>query len=611
MVDVYPAVQISGLAIAANRDSALGINEILALPADAFIQLPAGSMDISDPSWGRSLWLRITLTAHEAVPHQTPSLVTILEIQKPYLDQLNLYRPPLSASGAWQVQRAGDFLPKEAWSLPGQFPRFLLPSQSELLAMPGGQMAVYLHVPHRIPASFNVKVWSAIKLMENIQIDYLLLGITLGALLFAVMVSIGLLIYHRDRLFIWYALYALSVLLASLSHAGLAFQYVWPWGGLWPSNAAIVFMLLAATSQLQFCKLLFMSSSQSVWPVRWCETLGVINTGVALIFPWIGLEYWTSIIIAAQALIVVSMITSCTVIFATWRLGNKLALALAITYIPLFLTVLFSMLEAQGFLGIPEMSYNAPIYAAAFEVTLLGLFLQWFGHERHGKIEHDRALASTDPLTGFASASSFRKHLHNAWQSPPHPAHDTAVVYISLRNENQSGQRLEHLLQRCVRVLRSATNSQDVVARLDGRLLALLLPDTGMGEQLSQRLSRIIALGLMPDSSDPKGDLLQFRIAYTTRLHYRHDLAQLHQQLRELLEEKTRWGSKPIRVIDHRSSGKSMPREVIDSEQLENIWNRAVAQDVRDSQQIGSSRNTVSAERSVIGQNASTLPSKP
>ena len=181
MVDVYPAVQISGLAIAANRDSALGINDILALPADAFIQLPAGSMDVSDPSWGRSLWLRITLTAHKAVPDQSPSLVTILEIQKPYLDQLTLYRPPLSVGGAWQVQRAGDFLPKDAWSLPGQFPRFLLPSPSELLAMPGGQMAVYLHVPHRIPANFDVKVWSAVKLMENIQSDYLLLGITLGA----------------------------------------------------------------------------------------------------------------------------------------------------------------------------------------------------------------------------------------------------------------------------------------------------------------------------------------------------------------------------------------------------------------------------------------------
>ena len=329
------------------------------------------------------------------------------------------------------------------------------------------------------------------------------------------------------------------VLLASLSHAGLAFQYLWPWGGLWPSNAAIVFMLLAATSQLQFCKLLFMSSSQSIWPARWCEGLGIINAVVAIFFLWIGIEYWTVIIIVAQVLVVASMVTSSVLIFASWRLGNKLAVALAMTYIPLFLTVLLSMLEAQGFLGLPEVSYNAPIYAAAFEVILLGLFLQWFGHERQGKIAHDRALASTDPLTGFASASSFRKLLNTAWHSPPDPAQDTAVVYITLLNETRSAQRLNQLIHRSVRVLRSATNNQDVVGRLDGRLLALILPGTGMGEQLSQRLSRIIALGLMPDTSDPQAESLQLRIAYTTRFHYRHDLAQLHQQLRELLEEKS------------------------------------------------------------------------
>jgi hypothetical protein len=112
---------------------------------------------------------------------------------------------------------------------------------------------------------------------------------------------------------------------------------------------------------------------------------------------------------------------------------------------------------------------------------------------------------------------------------------------------------------------------------LDGRLLALILPGTGMGEQLSQRLSRIIALGLMPDTSDPQAESLQLRIAYTTRFHYRHDLAQLHQQLRELLEEKKRWGSKPIRVIDHRKSSNSLPREIIDSSDLEDKWNQALA----------------------------------
>ena len=375
MVDVYPGVQITGLAILPNADSLLGIEQIEATPPEAFRELPHGERAVSDPTWDRSLWLKITLHAHGPVANQLPSSVSILEIQKPYLDQVTLYTPTVKAGERWQVQRAGDFLAKELWSLPGQFPRFILPTLSELQALPGGQMVAYLHVPHRIPASFDVKVWSAAQLMANIQSDYVLLGITYGSMLLAVLLSIALLVFHRDQLFVWYAAYASSALLASLSHSGLAFQYLWPWGGMWPSNAVLCFALVAAAAQLQFCKLMFMPSKLRTWRVVLCEWLGGVSVVAALVLALVSREFWTPAIFVSQAFIVASMLLSTSLITSAWRRGNKLAMAVAPTYLPLFVAVVLAMGNAQGFIWLPEIGYNAPLYAVALEVALLALCL--------------------------------------------------------------------------------------------------------------------------------------------------------------------------------------------------------------------------------------------
>ncbi len=124
MVDVYPGVAVANLAILANADASIGIEQIQATPPEAFRALPDGRLAVRDPSWDRSLWIRLTLRVGEPVAGKAASTTSVLEVQKPYLDQLTLYTPAAAPTGGWQAQRAGDFLAKDQWSLPGQFPRF-------------------------------------------------------------------------------------------------------------------------------------------------------------------------------------------------------------------------------------------------------------------------------------------------------------------------------------------------------------------------------------------------------------------------------------------------------------------------------------------------------
>ncbi|MFM7330854.1 MAG: 7TM diverse intracellular signaling domain-containing protein [Brachymonas sp.] len=576
MVDVHPGVRISNLAVLTNADLSLRIDQIQATPPEAFGKVPEGQIRVSDPTWARSIWLKITLRAHEPVANQTPSAASILEIQKPYLDEVALYTPSAHARGGWQVQRAGDSIPKSDWSLPGQFPRFVLPVVSDLLALPEGQMVVYLHVPHRMPASFDLKVRSDTDLMEDIQRDHLLLGLTFGCILLATLLSIALFAYHRDSLFVWNALYAAAALLASASHSGLAFQYLWPWGGMWPSNAVLFFALIGSAAQLQFCKLMFAPTTSRTWHVALCDWLGVVALVSAVAITFVNRDGWLIAIFASQGAIVAGMLVSSTLIVqACWR-GNKFAIASALTYLPLFIAVVIVMANAQGFIGLPEFGYNAPLYAVAVEVALLALCLLWFGHERHGQLERKRALAATDSLTGFSTADAFHNRLLQDWQSADAQRKDLAVAFVELQTKGISREHSDQLLMRSVRILRSATRSQDMVARLDGQLIAIIMPNIRIGDELNQILSRIVALGLIPDRGDPQATTLQFRIAATTRWQLREPVANVEPRLRQLLSEPEGWSNRPIRLVKQVTKTPPGSPKMIDSGDLEALWAQAL-----------------------------------
>ncbi len=480
------------------------------------------------------------------------------------------------------MQRAGDAIPASEWSLPGQFPRFILPTLDEVRAGPGERLELYLHIPHRIPASFRINLMTSAQLMHDMQWGWLLLGITFGAMLLAALVSAAFMVLHRDRIFVWYGLYAVAALFACLTHSGIAFHLLWPHGGLWPSTALLFFMLMAAACQLQFAKLLFISDSKARIPVRASEALGVLNVAVALIFPWISMNHWVAVLFLAQGLVVLSMLGTATLVIIAWRRGNHLARALMLTFVPLFATVCLGLLEGQSLVNLPQVSYNAPIYAAALEVILLGLVLQWFARERHGEVERERALASTDPLTGFLTAAHFHQALRQAWSDAQRDNTDVSIAYVELPIASFSKRLSDDTVKRTVRILRTVTDEADTVGRLDGQTLAILMPGVSINEKLSVRLSRIVALGLMPEDNRPGSEKLKFRIVATSRRAFMANVRQLDTDLRHLLMSTSIWRNKSIRILGGRQD--SRLADFVESQVLADIWEEALQDELQPSE---------------------------
>lgn len=571
IASVYPALSIQQVAVLADANVNMDFDQVQMLPPGAFVDLPRGQLKVKDRSWDRATWIRILLVPAPAVSEKSPSHLTLLEIPKPYLDEITLYSPSLAG---WTQQRAGDMLATKEWTLPGQFPRFALPSLAQVQSSPGGSIVVYLHVPHRLPLSFEAQLLSEADLASDIQQDFLLLGITIGTMAMAVALSLALLLFHRNSLFAWYAVYAGAALFASLSHAGIANLYLWPGGGTWPSVALLCFMLIAAAGQLQFCKLLYMRTSSGTLAVNLVQVLGALCLGCALSLPFWSSRWWTVSILVAQSMVLLSMLGSCYLIAVAWRNGNRLAMALALSFVPLFCTVSLALMDAQGLLVLPQLGYNAPLYALAFEVVLLGLCLQWFGHEHYGKLERDRALASTDPLTGFLNRDSFTRELAQAWAQGQELDQDSCVAYFRVLGKDNNTTLDPAKLKRAVRLVRTVTREQDSVARLDDRTLAVLMPCMRPGQELTERLSRLIALGLIPDRHDRRNPTLRIRVVATSVLMFDKSQAALDGDLRRWLDASEPWERKSIHLIPkHKSASRSF---AADSEALDSMWERAL-----------------------------------
>ncbi len=447
-----------------------------------------------------------------------------------------------------------------------------MPSAQELLASPQGQQTVYVRIKHQFPMSVKTLLHSAVQSAAITQATFLSLGLTLGAMLLTAIMALSLFVLSKDSIFGWYGVCVVFAILAMVSHSGLAHMLLWPTDGYWPGTATLVFLLLATACQLQFCRVLFLPDSPAKWLPRISMILGAMCASTAMAFALLP-DYWTQMYVLSLVMVFLAFGLSWRLVYLAWRGGNSLALAWLAAFMPLFATVLIGLLDGVGLLE-NNLAYQLPMYAAAFEVILVGLALQWFAHDRHGEHERHQALQNIDPLTGFVNARAFAQITKLAWDKHAQTKQDFSIAYVQVMGTAASPTPSDRMLRRCVRVLRTVTREGDTVARLDERTLAMLLPAMGMGDDLSARLSRIVALGLMPDSTDRHNVTLGFRIAAMSRLHYHDALDELDEQLRSLLSKQDRWGGKSIRYLDTRPAQNKY--KFSDSQAMSDVWEFAV-----------------------------------
>jgi hypothetical protein len=524
---------------------------------------------LKDPTWAKALWVRVYLRP-TALPMKAADLGNALELSKPYIDDVSLYTPQLTSTGwRWHRQDTGLRYAAREGAIISHLPFLSLPTAAELADQPAHLRFVMLRVQHRLPLSVSVSVKPIGQMLAQSYVSTAMLAMTLGIIALVCLMTAALAWLHRDPAYAWYALYAGAAWFFCASFLGFSHQVIWPVGGEWPITSILFSLLLAMAAKLQFCRWVFLAPDQQLWLKRASVVVGGICVLVCAGFA-LQEGHWT-----AWALASIVLICACVVLIlvvGAWGVlhNREVSRIWLLAFAPVALTVIYRLLEAVGWANEQWVSFNTGVYALGLEVTVMGVAILWFARNRQSVKERRLALDSTDPMTGFSDAKGFHNDLLQVWQDAKLTQTEVSVAYVALLDTVRN----ERTMRRIVRILRTVAQEGDSVARLDDGTMALLLVNQGVGEGLSDRLSRIVALGLMPDHSDKATPILRFRIGATSSTHYTSDISGLGADLRRFMTDHERWQGKTIRFLTMRRLHANPSFESSDS--FEQFWDQAV-----------------------------------
>jgi two-component system, sensor histidine kinase LadS len=533
-----------------NWPASLTVDQAAALPASAHAPF---DQDAAHPAeWHQPLWLHFRLLAD----HPTAAPGWTLALSRPYVDRAEFYAR--TAQGTWQRQVAGDWIPHEHWPVHSLNPQFHIPF------LQAGVNDFYLRISNETPLHMAIAVQPIDDIQTQNQHTFLLAGLLLGLMALMFVLSCLMALVYRDTTYAWYALYVGLGFFASATYVGISHYAFWPGGRLcarterWGTDAVIILLMAALTAQTQFCRELFLSSVTSKWVQRGITTiLGLNVLAIALYFGPIDLATRQALFIAvnlAHALLVGGIVLHAmrqrSFIVRLWCLG----------YGPLLLVLTLTVLDTFGWYAVPWLPYNTTLYALIFEMPVLLVALHLHAKAQHTQDVRDSTLAGTDPLTGFVAADFFHDKASRMLRKAKRDHGDVAVAYVEATSD--ANRPVLHT----VRLLRTVVRAKDTVAHVEKNRFAILMPDMSVGEDLSGRLSRLVALGRMTDHDHPDSGPVRFRIVASSLGTYTGTWPALHAELLEKFRQPTGWGQRHIRFVkDH------------NSEKFENFWQRAVA----------------------------------
>lgn len=497
---------------------------------------PDGIYDLNN---GNALWLKFRVKSDPLSQRRWTVMVA-----KTFLDRIELHYQ--DAQGRWQTQQAGDNIAHELWSQRTLAPQFKLPvltaGEHDML------VKVVSNLPQQIPISLVEEGAAAVSTHD----DFLLSGVIIGLLGVILLLALHLAINYRDVVYAWYALYVLLSLLSITAYLGVASYLFWPQAGRWPEYSIFFTVMASVTAQLWFCQAMFLRDTEASQLKRTAQAAALISS-ILLLSPLIFPSATARQVVFGIGMLVCLGLIGLIVGQALLR-KMKAAYYWVAAYVPLLVVVVIALLDNLSVISPVGMPYSLPAYSLAFEAIVLLFSLHMHAKSRHAVQERERALVAVDPLTGFFNARAFSQRLALMWSGVIGTSQDMAIALVHVHHssdstDSESALRLERKLLRSVRLLNTITRDVDVIGRIGGNILAVVMPGIPMGDDLNNRLARLIALGLMVDPYDTQPTELRFRVAVGTRATWGDDLKSLDNTLRAAVAQSSGWSRKPIRYI--------------------------------------------------------------
>jgi GGDEF domain-containing protein len=462
----------------------------------------------------------------------------------PLLDRVTVYQQ--DSHGHWQGQTAGDTLAVSTWSEPGRYAHFRLD-------LPRSQARdVYARIQHVTAADFPIQLLSERAYDQRVQIEYLGLGLTFGALLLLITACLALSLVYRDGVYAWYALYALLTALALSAYTGVAAHLLWPDFRVLGDAHQGFLALLAAAAALLFVRNLTGISARHQLIDKLAYWVGLGGIALAALFPLLPKPAGLTVL---TAYIGGTTVANMLIALAAWRRGDGVGAWVLLAYAPLSLALGMALMRLFGWLPESFGTQYAIVVAMAVEVPLLMVALNIRSRERHGAHVRELALSSQDALTGLLAPHLFHDRLRQVVARYRRDKQNAAVVFIDLVNhpwikERYGSAVAEQSLLRCVIKLRRLLRDVDTVSRIGEARFGLILEGDVSRQTVTERAARLIAAGLMPLPGLKPDVTLQFHTAALLLDERIGEPADLVAALAEVLAKMSPRTRRPIRFLN-------------------------------------------------------------
>lgn len=204
-------------------------------------------------------------------------------------------------------------------------------------------------------SAFDVSTSSGFHKMETNV--YLVFGIFAGIILLSIMLNLVLYIGIKDKVHLWYSIYAFSNLVLILAYDGIDFQFFYP---DWPFLSNISRYVATSTTYILLFKLLEvfvmddeLKSKSWIKYIRSFQTLHfLVIVGTLLIFAFWDDSSWLKIL-AFRFLSILSLVSMIALIGFSWRSvrrGRQQSILFLIAVLILFLGALEYVLNINGWI---------------------------------------------------------------------------------------------------------------------------------------------------------------------------------------------------------------------------------------------------------------------
>lgn len=495
------------------------------------------------------LWMHLRLHRSRDARHDWA-----IELPLPVLDRVTVYQ---REGPIWWANHAGDTIPTAHWAEPGRYPFFRLDLP------PGETRDVYLRIRHTTPSSFPVHLTTTANHTNHVQVEYLTLGVALGALLLLVAGCIAQSWAYRDPAFAWYGVYALLTSLAVGSYTGAAAHLLWPRFGALQDAPMPMLACIAVAAAMLFVRNILGLRRRFALQDRAMLVLAGLGMALALLPPF-GPKLVALPVVGAY--MVVATLAALAVSLAAWARGDTVGKWVFAAYLPMVVAVLFSVFRIFGWIGVSFGSQYAVVGAMAVEVPLLLVALFIRSRDRHSAEIREQALSTHDALTGLLAPHLFHDRLRQVVARYRRDGESAAVMFIDLVNHGRihavfGTAVAEQSLLRSVIKLRRLLRDVDTVSRVGEARFGVILEGASARSSVTERATRLIAAGLMPLPGLKPDVTLQFHVAALILGERPLEADEIQQALAERLATMSGRTRRPIRFVEPGQPASSEPGE--------------------------------------------------